>query len=196
MGFQPPPPLVTWDEHLPHFLPSWAAPLMQPSGRNQRPPHHRLSSTFPQSSWAGWTSLVPHTSLGPNIWPASRSCHKGSQAEPARSCLALYKPYQTSSAGTSSSQPRDKPGKHVSPSRINIYRAWLTFNPISTQHAHGEALSTLCQTRALWLRSGGLAQFHDFPLIPQALYKCKLPAETEKRVNQVLQLFLFIVAQL
>lgn len=33
-------------------------------------------------------------------------------------------------------------------------------------------------------------------MIPEALYKCKLHTETEKRVNQVLQLFLFIIAQL
>lgn len=171
MGFQPPPHLGVWDEHRPHFLPWWAAPLTQPSGRNRWPPRRRLSGTFPQSSWVGRASPVLRTSLSPNTRPAGGSCHDRSQAEPARSWSVLYEPYQTSSAGTSPSQPRDKPGEHVSPSRINIYKAWLTtpFNPTSSQRAYREASSTLCQTRALRLYSGGLAQFQDSPLIPPSL---------------------------
>lgn len=133
------------------------------------PHHHQLSSSFPLTLWTRKASPRSCTSLGPYKCPASRTCHKGSQVSSSRSSSALYKPYQDSSARISPSQSRDKPGRGVSPSRINIYKAWLTpppssiLLPSSTQCTLGESSSALFQAVTLWLYSGGLAQFQGSP---------------------------------
>lgn len=68
--------------------------------------------------------------------PSQQELPQRKPNEPTRSSSALYKPYQDSSAGILPSQSRDKPGRGMSPSRINIYKAWLTtlFNPTSYFH--------------------------------------------------------------
>lgn len=116
---------------------------------------------------------IPNTTdlPGPRHTASCRSRCKGSKSEPARSCSMLYKPYQISRAGTSSSQPKDKPGKHVSPSRINFFKAWLTtpFNPTSNPVCPQGGFFNLVSNQSIMTFFWWFGTIPGFSLDPQSL---------------------------